>query len=139
MENKNPNLFPLAENAGEFGTDQLKVLLGNVFQNLKLDRDGDGKVETAELTTALVNVLFPALAGFKGVSAEVRDLTASEIADVFAWAEENFPLQAQLREEVELVIAKTIGVIRSIIELYDAVLALREANRINLEPAETEG
>ena len=127
------SLFVIEDGAGEFGVDQLKATLTSVFENVKLDRDGDGKVVAAEFTTALFNVVFPALAGFKGITNEVRDLTELEFIDLLKWVEANFPLQAQLSDEVELLTAKTVQLIRAGVEWFDAFQALREANKVNTE------
>lgn len=118
------------------GTEGIKRLLTQVFQNLKLDRNNDGQVSGAEWFAAAMSLLPEVISS--GFIAEARDLTKDELSDIFYWVHDHFPENAPFMPEIEKVVAKFARVGGAVSELWKAVEDLRTARNTPPEvPAET--
>jgi len=87
----------------ELGVDSIKNFLKAVFERLRMDRDGDGKISKTEFVNAALQLL-PEFFFHPNLLPELRDLTKAEISEIFAWVGEFFPDYEGLKDEIEVVI-----------------------------------
>ncbi len=113
--------------AGNIGIEHLKTAISSIFSNMRLDRDGDGKISRSELINALLGLL-PTFFDYEDISEEVRDLDQTEIKELIDYVGKNFPDYAGVPDEVEAIIRQMIKMIG---EVYMTVLVIRKAQRAN--------
>jgi hypothetical protein len=111
------------------GTEAFKSFLSAVFANLKVDKNEDGEISTAEWTQAAFGIL-PSFLNPQLI-AEARDLTRPEVKSLVEWAKIQFPAISQLKTEVEDVVVATLNVIIATEELFASVQNLKKS----VEPA----
>lgn len=109
----------------KYGIDNVKSFLSTIFRNLKIDRDSDGDIESNEILDVVIG-LSRELFRFRDIANEFKDLSREEINQLTAWAEANFSQLTEIREDVELIVVRSLGVIHSVSLLFESIQAVRK-------------
>ncbi len=104
---------------GAYGTEAIKAVLSKVFQNLKLDKNGDGSISNAELVEAAFNVL-PSFLNSQLLS-EATDIDKPELAELLDWAGKHFPELAAFPDAVENVVSRVLQFGEASVNLWVSV------------------
>ena len=83
----------------QYGTEALERFALRVLDLAQLDKNSDGKIDTAEWGQAVFS-LVPELLNIKQLSNEARDLTVEEVAGIIYKIDENFWNYRNLNDEV---------------------------------------
>lgn len=97
----------------KFGIENLKSFLNKFFGVLPVDRDGDGKVEVTEITSALFAVAPEILMNYGDISDEVSDFTAEELQLLLDHVVTQFPEKAAYNAETERIVVLVASAAKS--------------------------
>ena len=109
---------------GNFGIEEIKNLLQDLFQTMRLDRNNDGTISKGEWFGA-ISGLVPSLFNIGDVAAEVKDLTKDEFDEIIRWAGKNFPDYTGVDNDVEDLVRQTILVVAEMIKWVNLLAAVR--------------
>lgn len=116
--------------AAGIGIENLKRAITSVFLNLKLDKDGDGKISRSEWVSGLLN-LIPTLFNYEDLAIEARDLDKNEIKELIDHVGKSFPDYAGIPNEVEALIREIVALIS---QIYTVVRAFGTINPATKAP-----
>ena len=119
---------------GNFGTEEIKNLLQDLFQSMRLDRNNDGKISKGEWFGA-ISGLVPSLFNIGDVTEEVKDLTQAEFDEIIRWVGKNFPDYTGVGNDVEDLVRQTLLVIAEMIKWVQLLATVRR-NRNELPAGE---
>lgn len=110
---------------GSLGTDTIRQTAKSIILNLKIDRDGDGKVEANEIASAIAGII-PALLNGQDLLAEVRDYTKEELDADIQWLVKELPAFSPFRPTINAVLTGIAATVNGIIQTVSAVKKLKK-------------
>lgn len=111
----------------QVGVSHIETLITSLFQNLRLDRNHDGKISKSEWISGVMGLL-PSLFDYEDLSAEVRDLTKSEIKGLIAYVGKNFPDYDGVAQEKEDLVRELVALIAQVYQVILSVKRVQDAN-----------
>jgi hypothetical protein len=110
---------------GALGTETIREVALIVLKNIKIDRNGDGKIDGGEVSTALL-AFAPAIFNAKDLVAEVKDYTKRELYADLDWLATQLPAVAPFRTEVTALIVAIIKLVEAAVVAVAAGVDLKK-------------